>query len=770
MSDSSHPTIALISSYVPRRCGIATFTHDLYTAIAREVFGRPVAEADRLSVVAMNDGDGQYAYGPEVTVQLHHHRREDYRTTAEILNTSRIDVVGLEHEYGLFGGEQGEWLFDLLDRLKMPVVTTLHTVLSEPSAAQRSVLQRVCNRSSAVVVMAERAGKLLRQRYDVPADRIRFIHHGVPDTPYADPEPYKERFDLVGRPTILTFGLLSPNKGIEMMLEALAKVVPEHRDLAYVVLGVTHPGVRRESGELYRLSLERRAVELGIAHNVLFHKRYVSVKDLQEYLLAADLYVTPYPGKEQITSGTLANALASGRAIVSTPYWYAQELLAGGRGRLVDFGDVQGLADNIRELLQDDDLRESIRRAAYDFGRRMVWPRVARQYVDTCVQARRTFAATAGELAAQRKVLLRMSLPELRLDHFFVMTDDTGILQHAIYATPDRRHGYSADDVARALIVAVMTWSLFRDQRVLAPLQVYLSYLHDAQTTARGRFRNFMSYDRRWLEADGSDDCQGRVLWALGYLLSHAPSDSTRDLATDLFRGAMPQIEALRWPRSWAFAVLGLHYYLRQYGDDAQARATLERISERLNLRFAEQESGDWPWFEDVVTYDNGRLPQALIIAGAVLDRSELVERGLRALQWLRRVQTAEAGHLSIIGNRGWLRRDGQRAVYDQQPLEAAALIGACKAAYLVSGDRKWLVEMRRCFEWYLGRNDAGISMIDFKTRGCYDGLAASGFNRNQGAESLLSWLLSLLIMHEMQTDDAPEAASGSAAGAVSRG
>jgi glycosyltransferase involved in cell wall biosynthesis len=705
-----------------------------------------------------------------VTVQLHHHRREEYRNVAEILNTARIDAVGLQHEYGLFGGEQGVWLFDLLDRLNKPLVSTLHTVLSEPSEQQRSVLQRISRRSSTVVVMADRARQLLGERYDVPPEKCRLIHHGVPEAPFVDSASYKERFDLASRPTILTFGLLSPNKGIEMMLDALVKVVPQHPDLAYIVLGVTHPGVRRESGELYRLSLERQAVNLGIQKNVQFHNRYVSVQDLLEYLLAADLYATPYPGKEQITSGTLAYALASGRAIISTPYWYAQELLAEGRGRLVDFGDVDALAASLHELLQDRDQREAIRRAAYDFGRQMVWPRVAQQYVETFTEARRTFAETERELVADREVRLRMSLPELRLDHFLVMSDHTGMLQHAIYATPDRRHGYSADDNARALIVAAMIWSLFRDDRVLAPLQVYLSFLHDAQTPEGGRFRNFMSYDRRWLEADGSDDCQGRILWALGYLVSHAPNDSTQRLAADLFRGAVPRIEALSWPRSWAFSILGLHYYLRQLDDADAVRAKMASLADRLNRQFAENESSDWPWFEDVVTYDNGRLPQALIIAGVTLERPDMVERGLGVLRWLLEVQTADAGHLSTIGNRGWLRRGGQRAVYDQQPLEPAALMGACKAAHRASGDGKWLVEMRRCFEWYLGRNDAGASMIDFKTRGCYDGLNETGLNGNQGAESLLSWLLSLLIMNEMQTGDAPEVVSSTATDAVNLG
>ncbi|MCH9003396.1 MAG: glycosyltransferase family 4 protein [Planctomycetes bacterium] len=750
-------SILLIGSYVPRQCGIATFTHDLATSVAEHVHGVPLKSAPSVGIVAMNDLDDTYAYGPEVLVQIGQHRREDYRTAAEILNTSRVDVVSLQHEYGLFGGECGEYLLDLLQRLRKPVVSTLHTVLTEPSPKQKDVLQKICARSSVVVVMANRARMILNEIYGVPMERIRLIHHGVPDVPFGETEPFKERFGLEGRPVILTFGLLSPSKGIETMLDALADIIPDFPNVAYIVLGVTHPGVKRESGELYRLSLERRAVELGIQENVLFHNRYVSNDDLREYLQAADVYVTPYRAREQITSGTLAYALASGRAIISTPYWHAQELLAGGRGRLADFGQAKEFSMHLTELLGDDKKRTDVRRAAYDFGRAMVWPSVAAQYAESFAHAQATFAESGRDLVAERKVLMRMSLPEIHLDHLLTMTDDTGLLQHAVFATPDRNHGYCVDDNARGLIVASMVWSLFQDDRILQPLHVYLAFLHYAQNADTGRFRNFMSYDRRWLEDDGSDDCQGRALWSLGYLISHAPKPSAGQLALKLFRKALDCIPTLNYPRSWAFAILGLHYYLRENTDDNDARKRMSELAEKLNRMFVENEGDDWPWMEETVTYDNGRLPQALIVAGTVLERQELVDRGLHLLEWLFDIQTAKGGHLSIIGNDGWMPRNGVRAPFDQQALEPAALIGACKAAYRASGNTKWLVEMRRCFEWYVGRNDIGRAMIDFKSRGCYDGLSAEGINENQGAESVLSWLLSLLIMHEMQTGDAPE-------------
>ncbi len=749
----------MISSYVPRQCGIATFARDVGEAVAQTLEQCPITDGQSVQIVAMNDQDEGYAYGREVTLQVHQHRREDYRNAADVLNNGRMDAVALQHEYGLFGGDCGEYLLDLLDRLRKPLITTLHSVLSEPSSKQKEVMIRVCQRSQMVVVMANRARMILSEIYGIPLEKLKLIPHGVPDVPFGSTEPFKEQFGLAGRTMILTFGLLGPGKGIETVLDALAEVVPNHPDVAYVVLGVTHPGVKRDSGELYRISLERRAVDLGIQRNVLFHNRYVSQDDLKGYLQAADIYVTPYRAKEQITSGTLAYALAAGKAIVSTPYWHAQELLVNGRGRLVNFDDAPGFAEAINDLIANREKRDEVRKAAYDFGRNMVWSCVGEQYVSTIAQAKKAFESSPKPVASERTVLMRMSLPSQRLDHLYAMSDDTGILQHALYATPDRRHGYCTDDNARALIVAAMTWSLFQDQRVLPYLRTYLSFLHFAQVPETGRFKNFMSYDRRWLEEDGSDDSQGRAIWALGYLVLHAPNESKQRLATDLLRTSIPALKTLQHPRSWASGILGLHYYLRAFPDDAAVRDHKAALAQRLNDHFVEHESEDWPWFEDSVTYDNGRLPQALIIAGLQLGRQEMTERGLRLLQWLLDAQTAEDGHLSVIGNDGWLRHGNDRPRFDQQALEPAALIGACKAAYRASGDTRWLSEMRRCFEWYVGRNDLGLAMVDFKTRGCYDGLTPSGVNENQGAESVLCWLLSLLIMHEMQTGDAPEVA-----------
>lgn len=756
MPETRRNAIAIISSYIPRRCGIATFTNDLASALSRDVYDEPLDGTGAVRIVAVNDMPQGYPYGPEVRLEIQQHVREDYRNAAEVLNTGKIDVVLLQHEYGLFGGEYGEYIIDLVDRLRVPLVTTLHTIQTDLPRKKSEILRHICHKSARIVVMAEKARTILNESYGVPPDRVVMIHHGVPDVPFTEPEPFKERFHLAGRPTILTFGLLSPPKGIEFMLDALASIVPEHPDVAYTVLGATHPIVKRESGESYRLSLESRAVDLGIQNNVVFHNRYVSHPDLIEYLQATDVYVTPYPLREQVTSGTLAYALACGRAIVSTAYWHAEELLTKGRGVLVKLADADALASAINQLLSDPPRRNRIRAAAYEASRGMIWPQVGRRHAEVIEESRRIFIETERARPGEREVLMRMSLPEIRLDHLVAMTDDTGLLKSAMYATPDRRYGYATDDNARALIVSAMVWSLLQDERVLGQMRIYLSFLHHAQTIDGGRFRHFLSYDRRWLGPDGSDDCQGRVLWALGHLVAHTPDVPTQHLAEHLFRSALPAIEKIQCPRPWAYAILGLYYYSRIHEQDDDARKLLGDLADRLNTVFAENESEDWPWFEDLVTYDNGRLPQALIIAGFMLDRRDLVDRGLRVLRWLLDVQTTDRGQLSVIGNDGWFRRGIQRPVFDQQPVEPASLIGACKAAYRASGDEVWLREMRRCFGWYLGRNDLGTAMVDFKTWGCYDALRQSGLDFNQSGESVVSWLLSLAVMHEMQTGEPP--------------
>lgn len=737
-------TVTFVGNYLPRRCGIATFTTDLCEAVARE------APWVRCSAVVMNDVPEGYRYPDRVRFEVAQNRIADYRLVADFLNMNHVDIVCLQHEYGIFGGPAGSHLLVMLAELRMPVITTLHTVLKDPGDNERRVLLRLAEYSDRLVVMSERAVEFLQDLYAVPHEKIALLPHGIPDVPFIDPNYYKDQFGVEGRKVVLTFGLLSPGKGIENMIEALPEVVQRHPDIAYLVLGATHPAVKRESGEQYRLGLQRRAQQLGVAEHVIFHNRFVELEELCEFLGAADVYVTPYLNEAQITSGTLAYALGTGNAVVSTPYWYAQEMLADGRGTLVPFGDTQALAEAVNGYFDDEVHRHATRKRAYEYTRNMVWKAVARQYLDLFAQCREERRRKPRRAVRARPVRhTERDLPDLNLTHLRLLTDDTGILQHAHFTVPDRRHGYCCDDNARALIVALMARQLLPEDGQLDLLSArYLTFLEYAFNEDTGRFRNFMTYDRRWLEEEGSEDCHARSLWGLGYAVALSNKPGQTALALTLFDRALPALETFRSPRAWAFALVGIHAYLRRFSGDSEVRRIRELLAARLHAQFRDNGTDDWPWLEDVVAYANGKLPQALLLSGQWLQRGDMVDTGLQALEWLLRIQTASEGHFSPIGATGWYHRGGPRARFDQQPVEAEAMVEACIEAHHVTGEERWLEEAHRCFQWFLGRNDLGLPLYDDSTGGCRDGLQPERANQNEGAESTLAWLQSLCLLY----------------------
>ncbi|MGC9454839.1 MAG: glycosyltransferase family 4 protein [Phycisphaerae bacterium] len=749
------PSIAFVGDYVPRRCGIATFTADLCESVAGHI-----GENEDAFVVAMNDVSEGYPYPPRVRFEVRQAVQADYRLAAEFLNIHQVSTVCVQHEYGIYGGIEGSHLLSMLKLLRRPIVTTLHTVLKNPSDRQRMVMEEIGRLSDRLVVMSETARGLLADKYSVPAEKVAMIPHGIPDVPFIDPSYYKDQFGVEGRKVLLTFGLLSPGKGIEYAIDALPRIVKKHPEVVYVVLGATHPQIRRESGEAYRNSLQRRVGELGLNDHVIFQNRFVEIKELCEYLGAADVYLTPYLNAEQITSGTLAYALGAGKAVVSTPYWYAEEMLANDRGVLVDFQDPDSIADAVIDLLDNETRRHAIRKTAYNFCRSMVWPEVGRQYLKLFEQAR---DAWVGRLQTPIAVGRRrreapdadadIELPEADLRHFYNIIDDTGMLQHSLYATPDRSHGYCTDDNARALVVAAMYWDQAHDERIIRPMQTFLSFLAYALNEDTGRFRNFMGYDRRWSEQVGSEDSHARALWGLGQAVALCPYESMIALATNLFKVGLPATEQFVSPRAWAFTIVGIHSYLRRFSGDSDARRCRALLAEKLGKHFMENMQDDWPWCEDTVTYSNAKLPHALIMAGKWMQKGEYIDIGQRALSWLLDVQTSPAGVLSLIGNDGWFTRGGEKAAFDQQPIEANALVDACVEAYRVTGDRSWIRQAYKSLNWFLGENDLRTPLYDFTTGGCRDGLHADRVNENQGAESTLAWLMSLLLMQDLQSE-----------------
>ena len=734
--------IVFIGNYLPRRCGIATFTTDLCESVAKEV-----AESRKVFAAAMNDTEDGYDYPERVRLELRQNAPADYLRTADFINLSQVKVACLQHEYGIFGGDDGSNILLTLRHLRVPVVTTLHTVLKEPTPNQRTVLQEICRLSARIVVMSRRAVTMVHEIYGIEEEKIAMIPHGIPDVPFMDPNYYKDKFHVEGRRVILTFGLLGPDKGVDCALRALKYVTERHPDVVYVILGATHPNILRTHGEEYRLMLHRLADSLGVRESVIFQNRFVELEELCEFLGMADIYVTPYLKREQITSGTLSYALGAGKAVVSTPYWYAEEMLADNRGILFPFNDSDALAEALDLLLRDNIRLHTIRKNAYHFCRSMVWKEVSRRYLglfhDVVQEVKRR--RTARPLY-RSKIISSTNVPEPKLDHLRRLTDSTGILQHAKYTIPNFDHGYCLDDNARGLVVATKYYRIFRDTRILRMLNTYLAFTYYVQRED-GWFRNFVSYDRRFLDEGGSDDCFGRAIWGLGYTIAFAPA-AFRALAKEILDRALSRIGKLSL-RGSAYTILGLHYYLDQYSGATEIRRTIGRLARDIQKSYETHASGEWLWFEDTLTYANAIIPHALFLAGYRTDHTPYIDMARESLDFLFNVQIKD-GQLSLVGNDGWYPKDGRKADFDQQPIDATDLIEACKTAYRRTKERIYLDRMRVCFDWFLGNNEVGVPIYDFRTGGCCDGLTPSGSNLNQGAESTLSFLLSLMTMYEI--------------------
>ena len=737
--------LAFIGNSLPRQCGIATFTTDLQQAVAKSRVHIDTA------IVAMTDHGHTYDYPGVVRLEINDEQIEEYEQAADFLNAGHFQAVSLQHEFGIFGGEAGNHVMALLSRLSMPIVTTLHTVLAEPQPVQRSVLKKIIDVSSKIIVMAEKAQTLLHSVYQVPADKIEIIPHGIPDTAFVEPDAAKAALGFAGKAVILTFGLLSPNKGIEVMIDAMPSILKRRPDLIYVVLGATHPNLVRQEGESYREKLVARAHSLGVQDHVVFLNRFVDQATLLKFISMCDVYVTPYLNEAQMTSGTLAYSFGLGKAVVSTPYWHAQELLAEGRGVLVPFGDPEAIGAEIAGLLTDDARRLAMRVQAYSSSRSMTWERTAERYLGVFESARR---AHPPRVVARRIEAIppaeSLSAPPQQLSHFLSMCDDTGLLQHAICSVPDRSHGYCVDDNARALLVACAL-NAPGEQRLSETLTSrFAAFVQHAWNPAHKRFRNFMSFDRRWLEDLGSEDSHGRTLWALGECARSDANESRRQWAASLFVEALAVTEHFSSPRAWAFALLGLDAYCLTLPKNAYARESRHLLADRLMALLSSVETKEWVWFEEGLSYDNARLPQALIVTGTTISAPSYVAAGLRSLRWLMTLQTSREGIFRPVGSESFGDKRAPPSAFDQQPLEATAAISACLAAWRADGDVKWKEDAARAFSWFLGTNDLSTPLVDVETGSCRDGLHPERANENRGGESVVSYLLSLAEIRQL--------------------
>lgn len=731
--------IALIGTYPPRECGIGTFTKNLYNSLIINSSG--YENGNDGFVVALNDEEQTYHYPEEAKLTIRQEHQEDYLKAVKFINLSGADLCILEHEFGIFGGQSGVYILPLLHRLEVPLVVTLHTILKAPSYNEKAILQEICKMAHKVVVMSHKAIEFLVSIYNVPAEKIAFIEHGVPDIQF-NAEKSKKEFKLENKKLLLTFGFIGRNKGIETVINALPDVVKKHPNVLYIVLGKTHPNVLRHSGEEYRIFLLRLVKSLQLEKHVLFLNEFINVNDLFKYLSASDIYITPYLNEAQITSGTLSYAVGVGSAVISTPYWHAAELLADGRGRLFNFGDAKGLSKTLTELLDHPDELNALKSKAYEYGRKITWPKTGGKYIELA-----TSVLSEDYQAPEKKdtVLDFLILPPFSLTHINRLTDDTGIIQHAKFGIPNLKEGYCLDDNARALLMVLMAYRQIKDKRALELSPIYLSYIHYMQN-ADGTFRNFLSFSRNFLDEVGSEDSFGRTIWALGYLIGNAPNDAYYQTGREVFFNAAPNFENLKSIRSIANTMIGMSYYLKSNPSDDSITERLRNMAHKLVKHYQQNETEDWKWFETLLAYDNGILPLALLHSAEILNEEIITRTAIDSMNFLTE-HTLKDNYLSIIGNEKWYKKNGERSVFAQQPIDAMAMVLMFHQAFHLTKEKEYLNKLYTSFLWFLGENDLRMSLFDFETQGCCDGFESYGVNRNQGAESSLAYLISHLTV-----------------------
>jgi glycosyltransferase involved in cell wall biosynthesis len=732
--------IAYISTYPPRECGLATFNQNLVNALSLN----SSYDAQNSFVVALNESDNldEHAYPKEVKFVIRQQNQQDYLEAADFINNSDIETCIIEHEFGIYGGNSGVFLLSFINRLKKPFITILHTVLKEPNFMQQTIIKEIALKSSKIVVMSKKAVLFLTSIYQIPQSSIKLIEHGVPDLePILNNEVAQSEL-FRNRKVLFTFGLISRNKGLETMIKALPSIVAQHPDVLYVILGNTHPGVVKHNGEEYRDSLKALAKELGVESNIAFVNKFVSEEELHQYLTACYIYVTPYLNEAQITSGTLSYAIGAGAAVVSTPYWHAQELLADNRGRLFDFKNDEQLANVVNELLNDQNKHQQLKLNAYQYGLNLRWPAIGNVYMNVLDEA--LFAGQKPSRVVPPIIDVE-GMPALNLSHISLLTDDTGIIQHARFGIPNLKEGYCIDDNARALIMALMAFEQDKNQKALKLIPVYLSFIQYMQRED-GNFRNFLSFNRNYLDEVGSEDSFGRTIWSLGYLINVAPNNSYREFGRELFSHSVSHFKSLKYMRGQANTIIGVAYYLKTHHGDELLINEINTLANTLKKAYNINKDGEWHWFEDILTYDNAILPLALLHHYEATGNIESYKIAMESIEFLNKF-SFENGYLNPVGNDGWMKKHGKNPIYDQQAIETMAMVLLYAKTYEITKDEKYLNLMQVSYEWFLGKNSLHIPLYDFETHGCADGLQFNSVNRNQGAESTLAYFISHLAV-----------------------
>ena len=732
--------ISFIGTYPPRRCGIGTFTNNLVKNI--DPTGNSADLGSNVDVIAINNNIPFEEYPSEVKLTIDQQAQHDYYKAADFINFSDSRLCILEHEFGIFGGESGVYILHLVHRLRIPLVVTLHTVLEYPSFLEKSILQELGKKAAKIVVMSHLGAEFLRKIYNISKEKITLIEHGVPNFTNTSSLELKKKFHFEKKKIILTFGLLGRNKGIETVIHALPKVVKKHPEVVFLVLGKTHPNVVVSAGEHYRQYLKLLVREKRLQNHVFFINQFLPEKTLLQYLSSTDIYVTPYLNEDQITSGTLSYAVGAGAACVSTPYWHAKELLADGRGELFDFKDSKQLKDIIVDLLDNPQKLQELRTGAYNYGKTIRWSLIGKKYQKLAENVLKNYS---HEPTDEKLIIDSTLIPELNLSHFKRLTDDTGIIQHAKYGIPNLKEGYCLDDNARALLASLIIYTRTKNKEALNLMPIYFSYLHYMQNI-KGTFRNFMSFDRKFLDEEGSEDSFGRAIWAIGYMIRYSPNDAYHQLGSEIFEKAYSNFEKLSSVRGIANTLIGITHYVLRFQSDEKVIKLMETLSLKLVEQYNKHRDKDWHWFEDILTYDNGVIPLALFHSYQIVDNPLILKVADESMKFLEGV-TMKHGYFAPVGSNGWYPKNGECAKYAQQATDTMIMILLYFKVFQIKKRKKDLKNMFQCFTWFLGENDLRIPLYDHETNGCCDGLESFGVNRNQGAESTLAYLISNMSM-----------------------
>ena len=741
--------IACVGNYVPRQCGIATFTRDLTESLI--ISNREKNIKAEAFVVVMNDQNQTYDYPEIVKFTIRQEYQRDYLEAAKFINYSNAEICILQHEFGIFGGKNGTYILPLIHKLEIPLIVTFHTVLKYPSEKEIMIIKEIGKKAENIVVMSKLAVDFLIHSYNLPKQKIKLIEHGVPDFDFIQRKIYKKKLNLENKKSLLTFGLLSRDKGIETVIQTLPRVVEKHPEIVYIIMGKTHPNVVRSSGEEYRNYLKVLVERNDLRKYVYFYDKYVTNEELFGYLSAIDIYITPYLNEAQITSGTLSYAIGAGAAVVSTPYWHAKELLSDGRGKIFNFKDSDTLADLLIKLFDNPEELSRIRKKAYQYGRKTIWPEIGARYLKLVANVLKTVPEVKIE---EEPVINPLVLPEFCLDHVHRLTDDTGILQHAKYIIPNFKEGYSLDDNARALLMFLMVFRQRKSKEALKLISTYLSFINLMQNDD-GSFKNYLSFNRNFIDQVGSEDSFGRTIWALGYLVKYPPNKSFIEITVEILTKSFPNFNHLKFIRGMTNSIIGLCHFLKIFPDNKEMKNILKEMTYKIMKSYQKYKTDDWHWFEPILTYDNGILPLSLLHASEEIGDENILKVAYESIEFLEKI-TLRTGHLSLVGSDNWYKKGGDRSRFAQQPIDAAAMVLMFYQAYLISKDKTFLKKMLTSYMWFLGENDLNKPLYDFQTCGCSDGIESCGINRNQGAESIIVYKIAhmtVLLAYEQEVD-----------------